>query len=403
MRRLLFVCLLIAPLTHALSFRFDPPAPTNATTTVVSFVGMWPIACPPSRPRVTVADGRITLDFNVTGDICLAGPVPFERTVNLGVLNAGVYDFVAIGTTQPFPQETPTLRATYATMKLVVRDATTFAVSPVAGPTSGGTQVRIVSPQAFDVTPRVSVDGVEVASTPDYPYAIQITTPPHAAGPVDISVDAGAGNTHVAKAAFTYFDPNAATPDPFVFTPILFPIDYEGAGALGSQWRTENVLQVDGNRASLDITNSASGRVMTVHREQQVFANSRVRDLSRSALTTGSEIPIVRETDFVSSLRLLNAPTGGNLRAIVRVWTSGETSDVTINIDQIPTFHTRKVVLAPAQGGLSYGTMDISEFLDLGAPFLDVTLNVKNPATRIWGMISVTNNDTGQVTIVSPQ
>ncbi len=404
MRRLLFVCLLLAPLAHAFSFRFDPPAPTNTTTTAVTLAGMWPIGCPPGQPKITIGDTRITLDFNETGDICPAVIVPFERTANLGVLKAGVYDLVAIGTTQPFPDATPTLRETIATARLVVRDAATFAITPLAGPTSGGTKLRIVSPAGMNVFPHVFVDGVEVPFTADFPFTVQISTPPHGAGSADILVDGGTDGVRLAKAAFTYFDPSATTPDPFVFTPVLFPVDYNGAGALGAQWRTENVLQLAGeNRTMLDVTNSAAGRVINVQRDQQFFANSRIRDLSRSALTTGSEVPIARETDFRASIRLLNVPTGDHLRALVRVWTIGESSQVIISSPQILTIRAMTVPLTPVAGGMSYGTIDFSGFIDPGNAFLDIGVAANNPATRIWGMISVTNNETGQVTIVSPQ
>lgn len=402
MRRLmLYFALSIAPLLHAATFRFDPPVPTNDTTTLVTLSAAWPGSCSPLLPPRVLIDGVakvITLRFEYgMGDICVAKPLPFTTSVNLGVVPAGVYDLVAVSALGTAP-------TVIASTKIVVRDVKTFTVTPPVGPVTGGTQVRVVSPEPFDVEPiHVSIGGIEVPVTRIYPNTIDLVTPPHAAGAADLLVQSVMGGTHLAPAAFTYYDPNAATPDPFVFAPLLFPIDFAGPGAFGAQWTTENVLEIDGIKTKLPVTGSASGVVHPVLRIANVTANSRIRDTSGGAPNAGSEIPIVHEGDFADRIRLLNIPTGKNYRALLRVWASGEPVKMFLfDMDQVPSLVPNPAPLKPAQGGLLYGTAELTPFIDGPYDHLDITVYA-GAATRVWAMVSITNNDTQQVTIVSPQ
>ena len=396
------IALLIAPLLHAATFRFDPPAPTNDTTTKVTFSGTSPISCLPTAPTRVFVDGgakRITLQFEYgLGDLCPAIHTPFTRSgLNLGVLPAGVYDVVA----QLALGLHPTV---VGTTKLVVHDVTTYTISPAFAPIDGGALVTVSSKEPFDVEPiHVSLGGQEVPVTRIYPGTIQISAPPYAAGPVDLVVESVMGGRHVATAAFTYYDPHAVTPDPFLFTFLLFPLDFAGPGAFESLWTTDNWVETPAGKGKLPVTGSASGVVYPVPRAETVTANSRIRDTSRSALNAGSEVPVVREDAFADHLRLLNVPTGKNFRALLRVWTSGEPANKFFyDIDQVPSLVPSVAKLAPAPGGLLYGTSILTPFLDSPNDHLDITVFV-GTGTRIWGMISITNNDTQEVTIISPQ
>ena len=394
MRRLALI-LVLAPILHAASFRFDPPAPANDTTTTVTFSGTWGSGCPPP-PIVSIDNFRITLTFSFFSSPCSAVITPFTTTVNLGVLPAGVYDVVAT-----IPVDPPFVMAS---TKLVVRDATTFNIAPIAGLTSGGTHVVIRSKDPFDVEPlHVLIGGVEVPFVRRIDdRTIEVTTLPHAAGPADVVVQSVMGGVHTARAAFTFYDPNASTPDPYVFTQLLFPLDFAGKGAFGSDWTTETWLETSDGKRKLPVTGSASGVVVPVLRSDTVVANSRIRDRSRAAANAGTEVPVVRETGFADRLRLLNIPTGENMRALLRIWTTGEpVNSVFVNIDQIPTLVALTAPMTPAQNGLRYGTFDLTPFLNAANDHLDLSAGT-TAGTRIWGMVSITNNDTQQVTIVSP-
>ncbi len=396
------LAIFLAPLLHAATFRFDPPTPANDTTTKVTFSGTLPVSCLPNAPtRVIVDDAakRVTMRFEYAGpgDLCPAMIVPFTRSVNLGVLPAGAYDVVAqlgLGVS-PYA---------LGSTKLVVRDVTTYTISPAFGPMSGGTLVTVISKEPFDVEPlHVSLGGQDVPITRVFDNTIQFTAPPHAAGAVDLVVESVMGGRHVATAGFTYFDPQAATPDPFLFTFLLFPIDFAGPGAFGSLWTTDNWVETSAGKEKLPVTGSDSGVVYPLPRSENVSANSRIRDTSRATLNAGSEIPVVREDDFADHIRLLNVPTGKNFRALLRVWTSGEPATrFFYDIDQVPSLVPSAAKLAPAPGGLLYGTSILTPFLDSPHDHLDITVFVPT-GTRIWGMISITNNDTQEVTIISPQ
>jgi len=281
---------------------------------------------------------------------------------------------------------------------------TTYTIAPAVAPIAGGDVITVSSKKPFDVEPiHVSLGGTEVAVTRVNTNTIRFNAPPHAAGPVDLVVESVMGGRHVATAAFTYYDPHAATPDPLLFTYLLFPVDFAGPGAFGSIWTTESWIEIGGVKSKLPVTGSASGVVVPLLRTQSVAANSRIRDTSRALQNAGTEIPVVREDDFTDHLRLLNIPSGKNFRALLRIWTSGEpVNQAFFNIDQIPSFAPNGVALQPVQGGLRYGTFDLTPFLDSPNEHLDLSGGV-TAGTKIWGMISITNNDTQQVTIISPQ
>jgi len=401
MRRYVTVlAILLAPFLHAATFRFDPPVPTNDTTTKLTFFGSWPDGCPSNNPVVTVRASEINLVFPRSQNTCPAVITPFSATVNFGLLPAGVYDVSAYIPTTGFPY---VLGAT----QLFVRDVTTFTISPAVG--KNGTHVTIASKDPFDVEPlHVFFGGLEAPVVRRIDErTIEVTAPAAPVGPVSVVVESVMGGRREAPAAFTFVSPIEFNPDPFTYTQLLFPIDFAGPGAFGSVWTTENYFETSDGEKKLPVLGIASGRVVTVLRGEFVSANSRIKDLSRSASTAGTEVPVVRETDFRERLRLLNIPTGANLRALLRVWTRDErVQTFTLNIDQIPTFAPLLVPMRPAEGdaGLffNYGTFDLTPFLNSPNEHLDLSAGV--PAgTRIWGMISITNNDTQQVTIISPQ
>ena len=394
--------LLLTPLVHAATFRFDPPVPTNATPTTLNFTEVQTIGCPNVRPEVTVSGSKIVLALKQPDLVCPPTVLPLNVTVNLGTLPAGVYDLTAV-----VPGDPPHV---YGTTRLVVRDVTTFTIFQPVGPTFGGTLLPIVSATPFDPEPiHVFVGGIEATQVARRDAnSVLVSTPPHAAGPVDVVVDSVNGDHRVATAAFTYYDPHAATPDPFVFTPLLFPIDFAGPGAFGSQWTTENALESAGPKTTLPITGSPAGVVVPVLRTLPAYANSRIRDVSRGTESAGTEIPVVREDAFGQRLRLLNIPTGKNLRAQLRIWTSGEPVEkVSLTIDQLPTliggFANILIPVQPGAGGLRYGTVDLTPYLDPGHDRLDISAGIPGPAALLWGMVTVTNNDTQQVTVISPQ
>ena len=83
MRRYVTVlAILLAPLLHAATFRFDPPTPTNDTTTKLTMSGQWPDGCPRTPSVFITANVKlITLNFPQSEVACPAVIVPFSTTV----------------------------------------------------------------------------------------------------------------------------------------------------------------------------------------------------------------------------------------------------------------------------------------------------------------------------------
>jgi hypothetical protein len=75
-----------------------------------------------------------------------------------------------------------------------VTSPTITGVAPAAGPTAGGTPVVISGANLTGAT-SVTVGGITVVPTSDTATSIQVTTPPHAAGSVDVVVTTALGTT----------------------------------------------------------------------------------------------------------------------------------------------------------------------------------------------------------------
>ncbi|WP_345718612.1 IPT/TIG domain-containing protein [Kineosporia mesophila] len=113
---------------------------------------------------------------------------------------------VAPGGTSPV---TPAATYTY------VATPTVGALSPAVGPVAGGTSVTITG-TGFTAATAVAFDTTTVTPTVTSDTSITVTTPAHAAGPVDVSVT-GPSGTGVLNNAFTFVEPGSA--------PVLSAVD----------------------------------------------------------------------------------------------------------------------------------------------------------------------------------
>ncbi|WP_285597436.1 IPT/TIG domain-containing protein [Kineosporia sp. NBRC 101731] len=136
-----------------------------------------------------VNDSTITV---VTPSVAQAG----ARTVRV----------LAPGGTSPV---TPAATYTY------VAPPTVGALSPAVGPIAGGTSVTITG-TGFTAATAVAFGTTTVTPTVTSDSTITVTTPAHAAGPVDVSVT-GPSGTAVLNNAFTFLAPNSA--------PVLSAVD----------------------------------------------------------------------------------------------------------------------------------------------------------------------------------
>jgi hypothetical protein len=325
--------LLVAAIVSAETIRFDPPNPTGSRSVDAIITGVWRDACLPIVKSVVITPTTVTLHLDATvppGVLCAQSTGPYTRTFHMGVLPPAGYTVILVadaGTTSTELARTP----------LIVRDAETLIISPYAIPASGGL-IGLANP-FFIAVATVTIGGVTVPANSDVDGSLSANAPPHAPGVVDVSVNATNG-TVTSKAALIYYDPAAA--DPAVFEPILFPLSFQGPGAFGSQWVTENFLYANSSAAYFrdplpcagcstsigigmkQLTNDGNpwGHLLYAMRGTTGSADfaSRVRDNSRQTLTAGTEVPVVRERDFRGQLRFLNVPVDSRYRVMLRLW-----------------------------------------------------------------------------------
>jgi hypothetical protein len=152
------------------------------------------------------------------------------------------------------------------------------------------------------------------------------------------------------------------------------------------------------------------------HREAASFS-LRVRDLSRQLFTWGTEIPVVRFSEFrTGRLQLFPIPIADRFRQSIRIylrrdWTMGTPPmTVMMRIYSIPSGEllvaeevTTRMIASSAP------TADFAEVHDLGLQYpiladqlVRVEIDTVDPRQRIWAFATVTNNETQHVTVVTP-
>ena len=421
MRTLLtLVLFLFVALPAVASFELEPVAPTDESYVVLQVREVWLSVCLPRDPQVTRAGNRIEVRWTVPNEVgCFARPNFWSADVPLGVLPAGEYEVVVLTAGRTFPS-----------VPLVVTDATpSLIVQPRVLSGDGATEVSIDTPGLCLADGAVvEVDGATVPSRVEG-CSVIATFPPHAPGAADVSVRAGA-HERTTIAAVQYIDPDA-TPEPSLFERVLIPVFFNGPGAFGSQWATEVVMV---NRTpstlrwlprvsqslpplpfdatvSLDAGNHLTGLILFLPRGYDVRFGAVFRDLSREASQWGTELPIVREQEFESVVVLPNVPFDARHRLQLRIYgIQGHTFYVRVSAGELTTevavTGACEVRDQPCNSNRpAFGSLD----LGLAFPHLTGRQRIRiSPAQfdftrRIWAMVTVTNNDTQQVTTITPQ
>ncbi|HSY51060.1 MAG TPA: hypothetical protein VLC46_19805 [Thermoanaerobaculia bacterium] len=421
--RILALCsslLLLASIAAAETIRFDPPGATAHHSVDVIVTGSWPNGCLPSVENVTVNGSTIQLRLDSRpplGVLCSQLVSPYSGLFHLDVLPAGTYTVSLLADNGGNATE-------LARTPLVVRDAETLRIPLYALPTSGGL-INVFDPFPPDSGVSLTIDGVAVPSGVSGDGVVLANAPPHLQGAVDVAVSSSQG-TVTAKAALIYYDP--ASTDPAVFEPILFPLSFQGAGAFGSQWTTESFIAVaNGSSAffrdplpcalcsstliagssKLDNDTNPWGHVLyAVRGSGPLDFTSRVRDTSRQAQTAGTEVPVVRGSDFRPQVRFQNVPVDSRYRVMLRLWSFGN-SPFNVLADTAQGQQLPLSLIKIPGTSMWFGSLDVTSLLAKGgaSPTLVTVSPSGSPllSPQIWGMLGLTNNDTQQVTIISPQ
>lgn len=152
----------------------------------------------------------------------------------------------------------------------------------------------------------------------------------------------------------------------------------------------------------------------------RVKYNLRVRDLTRTSETWGTEVPAVREEEFrTTPILLMPLPVDPLFRTTVRIYDfdAREGAQVTVHVyaDQetepratlVRTFTTwpEKVTTASLPVYPGYIQLDLGEAgaALAGAETAWIRIEPRSEGLKFWAFASVTNNPTGHVTTVTPQ
>ena len=437
----------------AASVRFVPPNPDSDTPVIARIGGLWsdngfPRCADVFRPDAnTILINLRCMPENAT----LPVVSPWSLDVVLGTLPAGEYD-VAVrfqaGGIVPTPSEIRT--------HLIVQDGdAAFTVTPNTwyGPPPETIVLKGDALRCNDAALCIpatvhfgSMAATVVNQTGDEIHVQLPGCPPN--GTHDVTVTRGLQTLRRAE-GFHVFDPGNQPAAEF-FTPVLFPVMSYSHGALGSIWETEasvyngnNYRFINAYGALFNVAcvicdpppppgvppnqtqiiaasqfglQGSLGYLLYVPREAaaNLYFGLLVRDLSRQADALGAEVPVVREHEwYARPFALLNVPTDSRFRVALRVYSRAATTKLQIRIrpmsgSDTPLVHHPVITTASAGDEPRHGGVLIS---DLVAAYpalanrdpLLVEIIPNRPDDMLWALVSVTNNTTQHVTVISPQ
>lgn len=418
---LLFASTIAADGAHVFPF-----APTTVTPIEIHYLS----SCT-ARTHTVVREGREIVITAIDPQCPAVLPIPIVEKVKLpDLLPIGEYDVTIQHEQQPF---------FLASTALVVRNGgpLPFELHPSAMVPNDETPVRMSGvtceeADCSDITILVAGEPVTSVTVAD-DGAIWFVPPAHEQGLLDVTVQ---------KWDFVMISPGALhyfmRDDLSVYEPILFPILHTTEGAFGSRWRSEATVS---NPAPwtvyADYTMSglgpcvadcnppiepksllkfhsgyARGTVFYAPRSEAAHLAMalRIRDVSGEEEGYGTDVPVVREHDFLhgEQIHLLDVPLDPRYRVKVRVYAvePGLAPVLTgfVHIRRGDALVHLPFNLTQKQSGHSnepyYAEVDLPQ----GVIGERVNVEIVMPLdATAWAFATVTNNETQQVTIVVPQ
>jgi hypothetical protein len=413
------------------SIAVDPPDPTSGdlVTVIVQHYGGGVLATDVTRNGFDI--------FITLHSFCCVGPPQLNGDfvhVDVGRLPAGTYSVHVTEGTQS------------GDSSFTVLDGSGVEVDQSIGSSSGGTPVNVIvagifcqgRPVTACAPPAITFGGVPATNVRvlDFSHFTAIT-PPHPTGAVQVSVSGDS----VAKSAYAFrYYSDVQPPTPKFFDMVLVPVVLNAAGANGSNWVTELSMRNDNDFTVAPwhaIGGSAAipplqpfrfgggmddpyGIFLVVPQQASAGMNFRaiVRDTSRALTDIGTELPLVRASDFTSTrnLELLDIPVDARYRTMLRIYASQLDATghdlVGVDIYSMDDGHDIRSFFLPLQW--TTGCIDSVSCLDvpLYAAVADLTAgaNAQRIGVRvgsrsgipIWAFATITNNDTNHVTVVTP-
>jgi hypothetical protein len=386
---------------------------------------------------VTRTGSRIRIDVTPRPGSCPSPPLPLPYDVPVGTLPSGEYAVEVH------------IHDRTITKSFVVRNVAPGEVDihPFAVPTEPfGLRLRAVNAPACaaddcsNVT--VNIGGAIVPSSrikASNDGSIFFDAPPHAPGLVDVSITAN-GITYTTKNALYYYTAGAP-PDLSAWERILFPVLFNSGGAHGSNWVSEaaianptrwfvqNFNRIDplpcidfgcsellapASFLSFGGAGYANGVALLVPRAEaeHLSFSLRVRDVARQVEGYGTEVPVVREKDMYRDDRvmtLLDVPLDPRYRTKVRVYDFGDLPGAWVALHDPadgPRLTGTPITMRRSCSGAACEYTPWYGELDLPPGKVDQRVNVYvqggQYGSLTWAFASVTNNETQQVTLITP-
>ncbi len=297
------------------------------------------------------------------------------------------------------------------------------------------TTIRLRRTPIFHDTTSVTVAGKPAQFTfANLSSDIDVTLPDLPAGTVaDITVTLQNGQVLRRTAALRIVGQDVAY-SPNLFDRILIPVIYNGPGQQGSRWATDlwimnggnysipflrgPVPQLDAEQIADVAVNAPNGYVLYPVRNttKDLAINALARDLSRQSEALGTEIPVVRERDFEERRILLtNIPSDPAFRVTLRAYaldpieldgrmnywlydleTGAQVAFGILRLEPPADEHT------PWSGTIGDLLVAHPEIVNKGRLRLSISPLRPDSGARFWAFVSVTNNETQHVTVISP-
>jgi hypothetical protein len=148
--------------------------------------------------------------------------------------------------------------------------------------------------------------------------------------------------------------------------------------------------------------------------------NARIHDEARVEQTAGAEMPIVRDSEFRSdTIALLNVPVAPQYRhtlriyddagrdrvsAAIRIYAAGETEPRVSVVRELVRVQRQTTTSALLPTHPAYAQAELAQLGSLaGMESLRVEVEPLDPGVRLWAFVSIVNNETHHVTVVTPQ
>ena len=240
--------------------------------------------------------------------------------------------------------------------------------------------------------------------------------------------------------------------DPFVSERYLLPVyvPFPVDGAIGSRWVTEVMLSNGSDVpvwvenvgsmttvgqfnapippgvsmplqfASLTIT-EVPARFLDIEFGARRFAvQLRVRDITRESLSYGAEIPVVHQSRATNEvINLAAVPISDEYRNLLRIYDFKQVLHASVHVrvygvmTQEPPNFIRDPLIAEMTIPFTLATCDQPGYAQVQIPaqspsgdaysVVRVEVEPTNLDSRIWALVTLTNNTTQQVTVVSPK